>query len=285
MVAEYRRRNNRLWNCLLCYCDIAKDVCEKAGPERHTRLVGRQGRYNCTTHYLANTEISRGGSCLKVNGGKTLAEQILNVFPWCWNLFPSWCPRNQQSVTSQQCYKAHFFCWASKETKSRRSEEFYYVCFGEPFISLVCLPGNIYCWSGMGSPLQSSLQKLNSVRETQPWEESLFILFISVPNIIQEECWIISSLVLYTCKFLNVNGDQCRDWYFPFHFRAATWEALADTLYISRNQWQTSTPSTILQNKWKWILLKEIKKRNKGIADNRYLESTKHGMKRKKILP
>lgn len=161
MVAECRRRNNRrLQNCLLCYWYITRrggrgrgKQSRREGPGKHAILVGRQGGYNCTAHYLANTEISRGGSCLKLNGREMLAEHILSAFPWCWNLLPSWCPRNQKFVTSQQCYKAHFFSWASGERKSQRSEEFHYVCSREAFILPACLLGNIYCWNGIGSPL------------------------------------------------------------------------------------------------------------------------------------
>lgn len=161
MADEYRRRNNRrLRNCLLCYWDIPEEKQKSKAKQsrreesgKHVILVSRRGGYHCTAHYLANTEISKGGSCLKVNGREMLAKHILCAFPWRWNLLPSWCPRNQKFVTFQQCYKAHFFSWASEERSHQRSEEFYYVCSGEAFILLVYLLGNIYCWSGMGSPL------------------------------------------------------------------------------------------------------------------------------------
>lgn len=87
MVAEYRKRNNRrLRNCLLCYRDIPEEKKEqkqsrREGPGKHSILVGRQGRYNCTAHYLANTETGGGGSCLKVNGRGMLAEHLLSAFP------------------------------------------------------------------------------------------------------------------------------------------------------------------------------------------------------------
>ena len=53
----------------------------REGPGKHAILVGKQGGYNYTAHYLANTEIGRGGSCLKINGREMLAEYILSPFP------------------------------------------------------------------------------------------------------------------------------------------------------------------------------------------------------------
>lgn len=68
------------------------------------------GGYSHRAHYLANTEISKSGSCLNANGREMLAEHILHVFPSFWILLSTMLVyQKPELVTSQQCYKADFF--------------------------------------------------------------------------------------------------------------------------------------------------------------------------------
>lgn len=76
---------------------------------KHATLVGTVGGYNCRAHYLANTEISKSGSCLNANRREMLAEHILRAFPSFWILLPTLVYQKPGIAISQQCYKADFF--------------------------------------------------------------------------------------------------------------------------------------------------------------------------------